>query len=90
MRLSRVSGAAALALGRSLDLTVTAEGVENAHQLAFLREIDCDQVQGYLYGRPMPATDLAATILDDYWRSLPIELAPPAADAHARSVAHAG
>ncbi len=78
-----------VALGRSLDLTVTAEGVENAHQLAFLREIDCDQVQGYLYGRPMPATDLAATILADYWRSLPVELAPPAAEAHARTIAHA-
>jgi EAL domain-containing protein (putative c-di-GMP-specific phosphodiesterase class I) len=78
-----------VALGRSLDLTVTAEGVENAHQLAFLREIDCDQVQGFLYGRPMPATDLAATILADYWRSLPVELAPPAAEPHAPTVAHA-
>jgi diguanylate cyclase (GGDEF)-like protein/PAS domain S-box-containing protein len=45
---------AIMALGRSLGLCVTAEGVETEDQLARLRAEDCDQVQGFLLGRPMP------------------------------------
>jgi diguanylate cyclase (GGDEF)-like protein len=41
-------------LGRALDMTVTAEGVERADQLAFLSERSCSEVQGFLLGRPMP------------------------------------
>jgi diguanylate cyclase (GGDEF)-like protein len=41
-------------LGRALDMTVTAEGVERADQLEFLSERRCSEVQGYLLGRPMP------------------------------------
>jgi len=52
-----------IALGRVLDLKVTAEGVETPQQAAVLRELDCDLVQGYLFGRPMRATDVAATVL---------------------------
>ena len=48
---------AVLALGESLDIPVLAEGVETEAQLAFLREQGCDEVQGYLLGRPMPAAD---------------------------------
>jgi len=48
---------AVMAMARSLDLTVTAEGVERAEQVAFLRELGCDQVQGYLYSRPVPAAE---------------------------------
>jgi EAL domain-containing protein (putative c-di-GMP-specific phosphodiesterase class I) len=36
-----------------------AEGVETADQLASLRRLGCDDVQGYLYARPMPAAELA-------------------------------
>jgi len=43
---------AILAMARSLGLTVTAEGVERTEQAAFLRELGCEQVQGYLYARP--------------------------------------
>ncbi|MFN4283463.1 MAG: EAL domain-containing protein [Alphaproteobacteria bacterium] len=46
-------------LGHSLGLWVTAEGVESAEALAFLREVGCDQAQGYLIGRPMPAAEAA-------------------------------
>jgi diguanylate cyclase (GGDEF)-like protein/PAS domain S-box-containing protein len=46
---------AIVSLGHSLDLHVVAEGVENAEQLAFLRQAGCDQVQGYFLGRPMKA-----------------------------------
>ena len=49
------------ALGRTLNLTITAEGVERASQARTLRDAGCDQAQGYLFGRPMGAD--AATAL---------------------------
>jgi diguanylate cyclase (GGDEF)-like protein/PAS domain S-box-containing protein len=49
---------AVIALGRSLGLEVIAEGVETPQQLGFLRGHKCQQVQGYLLARPMPAADL--------------------------------
>ena len=45
---------AVIGLGRGLDLPVMAEGVETAEQLAFLARESCDEVQGYLIGRPAP------------------------------------
>jgi PAS domain S-box-containing protein len=45
---------ALLTLGRSLGLDVVAEGVETEEQLQWLRAHGCDQVQGYLLGRPAP------------------------------------
>ena len=45
---------AVLALGRSLKIPVLAEGIENSDQLAVLSVEGCDEVQGYLLGRPMP------------------------------------
>lgn len=47
---------AVLQLGRSLNLAVTAEGVETLEQATFLRAEGCTNVQGYLYGKPMPAS----------------------------------
>jgi diguanylate cyclase (GGDEF)-like protein len=43
-----------IALGKSLDVTITAEGVETEEQAAMLREFGCPQVQGFLYGYPGP------------------------------------
>jgi diguanylate cyclase (GGDEF)-like protein len=54
---------AIVSLSRSLHLRVTAEGVETQAQAEFLRELACDQVQGFLFGRPMPMTDVAASFL---------------------------
>ncbi|WP_421729469.1 bifunctional diguanylate cyclase/phosphodiesterase [Brevundimonas sp.] len=48
---------AVLALGESLGIPVLAEGVETMEQLTFLRDQGCDEVQGYLLGRPMPVAD---------------------------------
>ena len=45
---------AILGLGRALAMPVIAEGVETEEQLAFLAEEGCDEVQGYLIGRPQP------------------------------------
>jgi diguanylate cyclase (GGDEF)-like protein len=42
-------------MGRALQLTTVAEGVETAHQLIELRELDCDIAQGYHFARPAPA-----------------------------------
>ncbi|MEO5574175.1 MAG: amino acid permease [Gammaproteobacteria bacterium] len=49
---------AIVAMARSLNLKVTAEGVETAEQLAFLRTLECDELQGYLFSRPMPTAEL--------------------------------
>ena len=56
---------AVIALGHSLRITVTAEGVETEAQLALLQSENCDQVQGYLLGRPAPSRDLGALLLPD-------------------------
>ncbi|MCP5373043.1 MAG: EAL domain-containing protein [Hyphomicrobiales bacterium] len=46
-----------LAMARGLELKVVAEGVENEGQLAFLRDRDCDLVQGFYFSRPLPAAE---------------------------------
>jgi len=50
---------AVITLGSSMGMKVVAEGVEDAEQLAALAHYGCDQVQGYHFGRPMPAEAVA-------------------------------
>jgi diguanylate cyclase (GGDEF)-like protein/PAS domain S-box-containing protein len=50
---------AVIGLGRGLDLPVVAEGVETEAQMAFLTREACEEVQGYLIGRPAPIGDYA-------------------------------
>ena len=54
---------AAVGLGVHLGMTVTAEGVETEAQLAALRLEGCTEAQGYLFGRPQPASEVAALLV---------------------------
>jgi EAL domain-containing protein (putative c-di-GMP-specific phosphodiesterase class I) len=54
---------AIISMAASLGMKVVAEGVEEASQLALLREMGCGYVQGYYFSRPIPAHDFAATAM---------------------------
>jgi EAL domain-containing protein (putative c-di-GMP-specific phosphodiesterase class I) len=60
-----------ITLGRELHMRVTIEGVETAQQVAFLDGANADQAQGYYFGRPVPESELAASILADFQMALP-------------------
>lgn len=45
-------------VGRSLGMTTIAEGIETEEQFACVKEVGCEQVQGFLMGRPVPASRL--------------------------------
>jgi EAL domain-containing protein (putative c-di-GMP-specific phosphodiesterase class I) len=50
-------------LGHSLKLTIVAEGVETEQQAACLRKLGCDEMQGYLFSKPMPCATFEETYL---------------------------
>ena len=50
---------AVIALAHGLHIGVVAEGIETEDQLRILKELACDLGQGYLFARPVPATDAA-------------------------------
>ena len=45
-------------LGHNMGLRVVAEGIENAEVMALLKELGCDQAQGYFISRPMPVANM--------------------------------
>ncbi len=51
-----------VSLARAFNMYTVAEGVETAEQLQMLRAMKCDQAQGFLFGRPTPASDVPAAI----------------------------
>ena len=51
-----------ISMCRSLDMEVTVEGVETAHEVAFLRSLGCDTIQGYYFSRPSPAAVFTAML----------------------------
>ena len=53
---------AVTSLGVNLGISTTAEGVETAAQLELIRTEGCDQAQGYLFSRPVPALEVAALL----------------------------
>jgi EAL domain-containing protein (putative c-di-GMP-specific phosphodiesterase class I) len=74
---SRAIIRAVLTIGESLSIPVLAEGVETAEQLAFLRAQGCNEVQGYLLGRPQPEAD---ALLNGAVRIAATEAAEPQAE----------
>jgi diguanylate cyclase (GGDEF)-like protein len=52
-----------IALGREMNMRVTVEGVETPSQVDFLYDADADQVQGFYFGRPVPASEIGGGIL---------------------------
>jgi EAL domain-containing protein (putative c-di-GMP-specific phosphodiesterase class I) len=53
---------AIVALGHGLNMRIVAEGVETGTQLALLRELGCDEGQGYLFARPLDAAAVPALL----------------------------
>ncbi|MBB3224124.1 EAL domain-containing protein [Pseudoduganella umbonata] len=66
---------ATTALAHGLNLIVVAEGVETEGQLAFLRDMGCDKIQGYLFSRPLPVDELSVLLLEQ--RMLAVVAVPP-------------
>nr|WP_249803498.1 EAL domain-containing protein [Bradyrhizobium zhengyangense] len=63
---------AIISMGKALGMTVVAEGVENAEQEAFLRTHGCDEMQGFLIAKPLPAKQMAELL-----RPMELAIAPP-------------
>ena len=63
---------AIISMGKALGMTVIAEGVETTEQETFLRDHACDEMQGYLFSKPVPPQQLA-----DLLRSAPLMISPP-------------
>ena len=68
------------AIGASLGMATTAEGVETRDQFDVVKKEGCTEVQGYLFGRPKPAGDIPARLAENRARieaQAALEPAPP-------------
>ncbi|MBK5963841.1 diguanylate cyclase [Thiocystis minor] len=65
--------AAIINLAHSLNLAAIAEGVETEAQLRFLRAQDCDEMQGYYFSRPLPASEFEALLRSERLLAFPTE-----------------
>jgi len=63
---------AIISMGKALGMTVVAEGVETAEQQTFLRDHACDEMQGFLFSKPLPPQQLAELL-----RPMALVVAPP-------------
>jgi diguanylate cyclase (GGDEF)-like protein/PAS domain S-box-containing protein len=74
---------AIIGLGHTLNLEVVAEGVELPEEARVLRAAACDELQGYLFARPMPAAEMTAWIANARMPVAPLKLPlSPAGAAH--------
>ena len=71
--------AAVSALAHGLGMEVTAEGIEEADQLAAVIDLGCDRGQGFLFARPLSALDAEAALIRHRGRDLPGIARPSAA-----------
>jgi diguanylate cyclase (GGDEF)-like protein/PAS domain S-box-containing protein len=55
-----------ISMGRKLGHRVIAEGVETVEQMEFLRQAGCDEVQGYLYGKPLPECEFEKALRENW------------------------
>lgn len=79
---------AVIYLGKSFGLNVIAEGVETDAQRRFLKQNACEEAQGYLFGKPMPADEFYSQFLAPWVQILPVveseSISPSAASAYGR------
>ena len=54
-----------VALAKDMGLYVTAEGVENYDQVEFLKDVKCDNIQGFFYAKPVPVSDFEQKLVED-------------------------
>ncbi|WP_454758659.1 putative bifunctional diguanylate cyclase/phosphodiesterase [Caulobacter segnis] len=73
-------------LGQTLNLEVTAEGVETQAQAKLLSDMRCDTFQGFLYGRPMPVGDIPSFLLSNLARQMRREVEDDGAEGEAEAV----
>lgn len=62
-----------LYLAKGLKMKVVAEGIEEFEQLEFLKQEECDSIQGYLYSRPVPASEFEEIIRSGYLKPKKLE-----------------
>ena len=86
---------AVTSMGRGLQMRVVAEGVETDSEAQMLRDFDCDEMQGYLIARPMPANQVAqylssATLSRELGTTAGVMTPDPSTKAQAKAAALAG
>jgi diguanylate cyclase len=59
-----------ITMGKHLQLNVIAEGVETEEQLTFLKGLNCDEMQGFLYSKPLPKNEFEGFFKDSEKRRL--------------------
>jgi EAL domain-containing protein (putative c-di-GMP-specific phosphodiesterase class I) len=69
---------AVISLGHKLNLRVIAEGVETEQQCNFLRDNDCDEMQGYLFSAPVPASKIHSLLEEQARLLADVSVASPA------------
>jgi EAL domain-containing protein (putative c-di-GMP-specific phosphodiesterase class I) len=64
---------AIVAMAQSLELKVVAEGVETQEQSEFLRNLGCDQIQGYVFSKPIPSAEIVGLLYKTMTRSTTVQ-----------------